>query len=165
MVAQAEPSLTSLARACSRAKTLTAACAGAALLTVTVGILGLNPGSVLRQMLESWINIHVLFGMLLCGLVVARCLWQVRHSPQMLQTDIRALSRHLSRIVYLVLYLVIGVRQTLGVLRHGPDYAGFNPQDDFQIFLASGLCVLFLIRILAFRLWLRSDPAAARHFG
>jgi cytochrome b561 len=179
MVAQAELSLTSLLHACSRAKTLTAACGFTVLLTVATGILGLSRASWLRQMLESRINLHVLFALLLCGLVVARCQWQVRHSPRMLPADLRALSRNLSRLVYLLLYIVIGVRQAMcilsslghgdavdfkffdGAFRQGPDYAGFNPKDDFQLFLASGLLVLIFIRLLVFGLWLRLDPAAA----
>jgi cytochrome b561 len=130
-------------------------------------------------MLESWINIHVLFGSLLGSMVTARFMRQVKHSPRMLPADIRALSRRLSRIVYLLLYVVIGLRQTMGILgsiwhggsvdfkffdmgfRHGPDYAGFNPKDDFQLFLASGLLVLILIRVSAFAMSLRSAAAAA----
>lgn len=130
-------------------------------------------------MLESWINIHALFGLLVCGLALARCWWRVKHSPRMLRTDIRELSRHLSRIVYLLLYLVIGVREIIGILaslwrgntldfglfddrfRNGPDYEGFNPKDDFQLFLASGLLALIFVRVLAFRLWSRSPESGA----
>ena len=92
---------------------------------------------------------------------------------------IRQLSRHLSRIVYLLLYVVIGVRELIAILnsllhggvidfhlfderfRHGPDYAGFNPKDDFQLFFASGLFALIFVRVLTFRLWLRSVERAA----
>jgi cytochrome b561 len=119
-------------------------------------------------------------------LVLARFRWRVKHSPGMRAADIRELSRHLSRLVYLSLYVVIGVRQCIGIasslwhggavdfnlfddrFRNGPDRAGFNPKDDFQLFLASVFAVLALIRVLAFGLWLRSAertglsrPAAA----
>jgi cytochrome b561 len=124
-------------------------------------------------------NIHALFGLLLCGLVLARCWWCVKHSPRMLRTDIRELSRHLSRMVYLLLYLVIGVREIIGILaslwhgsalgfnlsderfRDGADYGGFNPKDDCQLFLASGLVALIFVRVLAFRLWSRCPERAA----
>jgi cytochrome b561 len=150
----------------------------ATLLVVVIGVLGLLDGSWLRQMLESWINIHALFGLLLCGLVLARYQRRVRHSPNMLPTDIRELSRHLSRIVYLLLYVVIGVRQSIGIIdsiwhrsavdfnmlderfRNGPDRANWNPKDDFQLFLATGLFVLIIVRIVAFRLWLSSVERA-----
>jgi hypothetical protein len=129
----------------------------ALLFSSRIGVLGLLAASWPRQMLESWINIHALFGLLLCGLVFSRCWRRLKHSPRMLAADIRELSRHLSRIVYLLLYVVIGVRQTVSVLnsiwhgsavdfnpfdehfRNGPDRASWNPGDDFQLFLARGL--------------------------
>jgi cytochrome b561 len=179
MAAQAEPSLNPLALAWSRQRMLAALYGCAALLVAAIGVLGLLDGSWLRQMLESWINIHALFGLLLCSLVLTRYQWRVRHSPGMLPTDIRELSRHLSRIVYLLLYVVIGARQSIGIInsiwhgtavdfnlfddrfRNGPDRAGWNPKDDFQLFLATGLFALIIIRVLAFRLWLRAVERAA----
>ena len=179
MAAQAERSLNSLAHACSRERMLTALYGCIALVTVAIGVLGLQGDSSLRQMLEAWINIHVLFGLLLCGLVLARCQWRAGRSPRMLTADIRDLSRHLSRIVYLLLYVVIGMREVIGMLnslwhggpvdfslfdprfRQGPDYAWFNPRDDFQLFFASGLFALLFVRVMAFTLWLRFGKRAA----
>jgi cytochrome b561 len=179
MAAQAERSLHSFAHAYSRERMLTALYGCVALVAVVVGVLGLLGASVPRQMLESWINIHALFGLLLCGLVISRCRWREKHSPRMLPADIRELSRHLSRIVYLLLYVVIGLRQIIGILnsiwhggaiyfnlfddhfRNGPDRAGWNPKDDFQLFLVTGLFALIIVRVLAFRLWLRSVERTA----
>jgi cytochrome b561 len=178
MAAQAEPVLHPLAAACSRQRTLIALYGCAALLVAAIGVLGLLDGSWLRQMLESWINIHALFGLVLWGLVLARYQWHVNHSPRMQPADIRELSRHLSRIVYLLLYVVVGLRQGIGIMnsiwhgnavdfnlfddhfRTGPDRAGWNPKDDFQLFLATGLFVLIFVRVLAFRLWLRAVERA-----
>jgi hypothetical protein len=42
-----------------------------------------------------------------------------------------------------------------------PDRAGWNPKDDFQLFLATGLSVLIIVRVFTFRLWLRSVERAA----
>jgi len=179
MAAQAELSLNPGSHARSRQGMLIALFGCAAVLVVTIGVLGLLDGSWLRQMLESWINIHALFGLLLCGLVLARYQWRVRNSPCILPAAIRELSRHLSRMVYLLLYVVMGVRQSIGIInsiwhgsaldfnlfdghfRNGPDRAGWNPKDDFQLFLATGLFVLIVVRVLAFRLWLRSTERAA----
>jgi hypothetical protein len=149
-----------------------------AMVAVIIGVLGLLGTSGPRETLESWINVHALFGLLLCALVLARCLWSVKRSPAMLPTDIRQLSRHLSRSVYLLLYAVIGVRELIAVLNgvwhggvvdfnlfderfRGPDYAGFNPKDDFQLFFASGFVTLIFLRVLTFTLWLRSVERAA----
>ena len=178
MAAQAERSLHFLAHACTRERTLTALYGCIALVAVAIGVLGLIGASWPRQMLESWINIHALFGLLLCGLVFSRCWWRVKHSPRMLPADIRELSRHLSRIVYLLLYSVVGLSQLISILDsiwhvgavgfnlfdqrfRGPDYVGFNLKDDFQLFLATGLSVLIIVRVVAFRLWLRSVERAA----
>jgi cytochrome b561 len=179
MAAQAERSLHSFAHGYSRERMLTALYGCVALVAVVVGVLGLFGPSGPRQMLESWINIHALFGLLLCGLVISRCRWRVKHSPRMLPADIRDLSRHLSRVVYLLLYVVVGVRQIIGLLnsiwhggavdfnlfdehfRNGFDRASWNPKDDFQLFLATGLFALIIVRVLAFRLSLRSVERAA----
>jgi cytochrome b561 len=179
MAAPAESSLNSWHHSNFRENMLIALYGCMAILAVVAGVLGLVDSTWLRQILDSWINIHVLFGWLLCGLVIARCQWRVKHSPRMLPTDVRELSRHLSRIVYLLLYVVIGVRQSIGIaysiwhggavdfnlfdkrFRNGPDTQAFDPKDDFQLFVASGLCALIFIRVLAFRLWLRSIELAA----
>jgi cytochrome b561 len=179
MAAQAEPAVDPVAQAYSgqRMPRLFYGCA--TLLVVAIGVAGLLEGSRLRQMLEPWIEVHALFGLLLSGLVIARYRWWVMHSPDMVPADIRQLSRHLSRIVYLLLYVVIGVRQSVAIInsiwhgsaadfnlfddrfRNGPDRAGWSPKDDLQMFIAMGLFVLIIVRVLAFRLWLRSvelDP-------
>jgi cytochrome b561 len=179
MAAQAQPSLNRLAHACSRQRARIVLDGCAALLVVVIGVQGLLDGSWLRQMLESWINIHALFGLLLCGFVLARCQWRLKHSPRMLPTGVHELSRHLSRIVYLLLYVVIGVRQSIGIvdsfwhrgavdfnlfdegLRSGTDGNAFDPIDDFHLFLVSGLCALVVVRVVVFRLWLRSVERTA----
>jgi cytochrome b561 len=179
MAAHADRSLHPFAHACIRERMLTALYGCTGLVTVAIGVLGLQGDAWLRQVLEAWINIHVLFGLLLCGLVLARCRWRIERSPRMLTADIRELSRHLSRIVYLLLYVVIGMRVVIGMLialwhggpvdftlfdprfRHGPDSAAFGPGDDFQLFFASGLFALLFVRVLAFTLWLRLGKRTA----
>ena len=177
MAAQAERWL-NFAHAHTRDRAPTAFYGCFAMVAVAVGVLGLLGPSGPRQMLESWINIHALFGLLLFGLVLARCRWSLKRSPLMLRSDIRQLSRHLSRTVYLLLYLVIGVRELIAILNsiwhggvldfnlfdqrfRGPDYMGLNPKDDFQLFFASGLIALIFLRLLTFALWLRSVERAA----
>jgi cytochrome b561 len=172
MAAQAELSLLPARKPYSRVLTY-APEACAALLVIVIGTAGLIAQSWPRQMVEPWINIHLLFGLLLCGWVMVRYQRRVSQSPSMLPADVRVLSRQLSRIVYCVLYGVIGLRQSISIvsslwhggavdfslfdasLRHGPDTQGFDLHDDFQLFLASGLVPLVIVRVMAFRLWMR----------
>jgi hypothetical protein len=149
-----------------------------ALLVVTAGAAGLVAHSWLRTFVESWIDIHCLFASLLCAWVILRYRSGVRWSPGMPPNDVRELFRRLSRSVYLVLYAVIAARQIIllassighgGTISfslfderfgNGPDSKVFDPKDDFQVFLASGLVVLAILRVMAFRLWLRSTERA-----
>jgi cytochrome b561 len=176
MVAQAELSLLPARKPSTRVRIyVPEACV--ALLVVGVGTAGLIAHSWPRQMVESWINIHVLFGLLFCGWLIIRYQRRVSQSPSMLPADARALSRQLSHIVYCVLYGVIGLRQSIVIvsslwhggavdfslfdesLRHGPDTRVFDLRDDFQLFLVSGLVPLVIVRVMAFRLWLRLSDA------
>jgi cytochrome b561 len=168
------------ASACSRKTALTALYGCIALVTVAIGLWSLLGATWQKQYFGSWFAIHVLFGLLLCGVVVARCQWCIaRATRALLPADVRSLSRHLSRIVYLMLYLSMGAREMVAILSslwhrsavdfsflgphapHGPDYLGFYPNDDLQMFVASGLCALIFVRILAFRLRLRSTARVA----
>jgi cytochrome b561 len=172
MAAQAELSLRSSRNPPSHIR-LHAPDACMALLVVLVGTAGLIAHSWVRQVVESWINIHLLFGLLLCGWVIVRYRLPVNNSPCMLPSDVRAFARQQSRIVYLVLYAVIGVRLCIGIVSSmwhggaadsslfdehvfmGPDSKAFDPKDDFQLFLASGILALLVVRVIAFSVWLR----------
>jgi hypothetical protein len=136
----------------------------AAIMVAAVGVLGLEEASWLRRWIESWINIHLLFGLLLCGLVVVRYQWIIRHSPH-LQEDTRELSRHLSRIVYLMLYAVIGSRLGISLvnwiwhggsldltlldegLRNDDESREFDPRHDYHMILLSGGITLGMLRV------------------
>jgi cytochrome b561 len=137
-------------------------CAGS--LVAAVGVLGLEGASWPRRLVESWMNIHALFGLLLCGLVLARYQWIVQYSPR-LRDDSSEMCRHLSRIVYLMLYLVIGVSQGISLvnciwhgggvdlsllderLRNDDDSQVFNPRNDYHMILLSGGVVLAMVRV------------------
>ena len=138
-----------------------------ATLALAAGVLGLMDAYWPRKLLESRINIHALYGLLLCGMVLARYQWCVKHSPLLLSTDSRELSRHLSRVVYLSLYLVIGVALSIHLVdsiwrgravdfnpfdersRNGSDSKESGSKADFQQFFVAGLFALAFVRVLA----------------
>jgi len=135
-----------------------------AMAIVSVGAAGLFHDSRHGQAAGSLPNIPALFGLLLCGLVIARFYRRVKHSPLVVPADIRDFSRQLSRMVYSLLYLTIGVRQVICIVDHvwrGDYRDGFGPDEAFQVFVVYGLVALALIRLLAFGIGLRvADDAA-----
>ena len=164
MAARAECTPQSLRNSYTQERARLALYVCAAIVVAAVGVLGLEKAWWLRQSVESWINIHALFGLLLCGLVLARYGWIIRYSPY-LQEDIRGLSRHLSRIVYLMLYAVIGVRLGISLgnwiwhggslhlalidgLRNDDDGRSINPHHDYHMILLCGGIALGMVRVL-----------------
>jgi cytochrome b561 len=132
---------------------------GLAALVVLFGVLGLLDGSWVEQILGSRINVRAMFGLFLCTLVAVRFHGRLKCGAPMLQTDICDLSRELSRMVYLSLYMVIGVRQIIGIadwLRPAGvlEFGKFAADEDLQAIVAYGLVGLLLIRALAFGFWL-----------
>jgi hypothetical protein len=97
-------------------------------LIVLVGVLGLLPDSWLAGAVQSKTAFHALFGSLLCGLVVVRFRGWLKSSPPAHPLDIRQFTRRLSRMVYLVLYLVTGAIEVIDVI--GSRHDGILPARD-----------------------------------
>jgi hypothetical protein len=144
---------------------------GVGLVVIAVGVAGLTPNCWLRKLVEPWINIHLLFGTLLCGWLTVRIIAREKRSPPMRPDEIRELSRRTSRIAYLVLYCVIctrlcfsfvwnGGRAGFGlsdeIFRAGAGRFPFDPNDDYQMCLACGLAALALVRLFVWRVWPRA---------
>jgi len=101
-----------------------------------------------------------LFALLLTGLLTARFRGWLKRSPPKSAADIRLFSRHLSRMVYLVLYLIIGAKELVHLVGGpssergvGQDFEMLKPTS--QVFLVYGLLALVLIRMLAYLTWRR----------
>ena len=119
------------------------------LLVLVVGLLGLIQDSWPKPAPASWMNLHIVFGALLWVCVVARFYGGMRRSPGMLPAEIQALSRQLSRLVYLLLYGLMFFGLIIGILRtalHDPIVGG---AENFQSYLVGGLAALVTIRVLA----------------
>ena len=172
MVADIDDALIASGNPTRRIRQVLALYWGVAVLAVLVGVFGLVRDSWLAMAPTSRSCMHALFGLLLVGLVIARFLWWLKHSPPVQKADIRRFSRQLSRLIYLVLYLVIGTKQIIGIVNfmwHGGilDFGLLLDNDgaqglgiykstaDFRAILVCGLIALALIRGLAFWTWLR----------
>ncbi len=132
---------------------------------VVLGVIGLTYDSWLKGVPVSWISVRTLFGLLLWGFVIARFYWRAKHSWPMPQDDIREFSRGLSRIVYLLLYLVVGIDQLLGirqVIWHG---GAFEPAQGLQPYLVYGLVALIIIRVLAALCYRVAKQGCQREYG
>jgi cytochrome b561 len=119
-----------------------------ALLVLVVGLLGLIADTWTLPLPHRG-NLHVLFGALLWAYVLARFYGRLRRSPGMQPDDIRAFSRHLSRLVYLLLYLLAFFNLAIGFLRAAPHSTFMARAENFQIYLVFGLGALITIRVLA----------------
>jgi hypothetical protein len=123
--------------------------ANLALLVVGIGLLGLIADTSPIPLPHRGNLLHVLFGALLCAYVIARFYGRLRRSPRMQPTEIRAFSRHLSRLVYLLLYILTFFNLVIGVVRAVPHSTFPARAEDFQIYLACGCGALITIRVLA----------------
>lgn len=141
-----------------RARRDSAFCCGT--LVVLAGVLGLLPDTCLAGAFGSRIALQALFGLLLAGLVAMRFHWWARYSPPARTIDIRRFSRQSSRMIYLILYLVIGAKQILAAVGDVPavsaparGLASLETGPDF--FLMYGIIALVWVRVLAYGSWRR----------
>ncbi len=172
MVANIDDALIASGNPARRIRQVLALYWGMAALAVWVGVFGLIRDSWLAMALTSRSRVHALFWLLLVGLVLARFLWWLKHSAPAQKADIRRFSRQLSRLIYLILYLVIGTGQIIGIVNfmwHGGtlyfgllldsdsahDLGIYKATADFRAILVCSLIALALIRGLAFWTWLR----------
>ncbi len=101
-----------------------------------------------------------LSALLIACLLAAKFQWWLRCSAHVSAADIRLFSRRLSRMVYLVIYLIIGVQQIANILGGlqsngvaGQALGMLKPTS--QVFLLHGLFALILIRVFAYVTWRR----------
>lgn len=139
-------------------------------LVIAVGILGLLHDSWPHATQAFWINIHVMVGLSVWVLVMARLGWRMRHRPPDLPADVGELSRRVSRPVHLLLYGLMLIIPPIGIVTfiyHGRIFDFglfqinfhvktnrniFHPTEDVHGYLAYGLFGLIGLHALA-ALW------------
>jgi hypothetical protein len=135
---------------------------------VATGELGLLHESRLYQAVESWASIHVLFGTLLIGFVMLRFHRSMTSEVLISPTEIYERYRQLKRMVYLLLYGIIAIRQLIALLtlhsignafsfdlasfrpRSDLRYFGLDPLSDGHAFMACGVLALAMVHVLMF---------------
>jgi cytochrome b561 len=116
---------------------------------LALGAAGLLDDFWLRRDPTTLGAIHALFGLSLCTLVIVRFNTRMRAITGPQACDIRSLSRHLSRTVYLLLALLVALKQIAG-----------SGTEDLRDYLAYSLVALALIRLLALRYWMQIKPSS-----
>jgi hypothetical protein len=117
--------------------------------SVTVlGVVGLLDDSWLRHDPAALATLHALLGLALCALLIARFSARMRALASPQACDIRALSRHLSRTVYLLLGILVVFKELAG-----------SGGEDLRDYLVCCLAALVLIRLLALGYWLKIKPS------
>src|SRR5580704_9781721 len=142
----------------------------AAVLIVVVGTLGLLHDSWPRRTQSFWINIHVMIGLVLFALIIARLWWRITHRPPDLPPHVGEFSRRLSHPVHLLLYFLLLIIPIFGIVTfiyHGRIFdfglfkvdfgvkrnrAIFGPTEDIHGYLAYALFALAGLHALA-ALW------------
>jgi cytochrome b561 len=127
-----------------------------AFLVCTVGIVGLVHDSWPKSVQGSWINLHAVFGLLLCIMVVAQfrqaCISSLLHGA-----DSQSICRQLSRAVYFSLYVLFGANQIIRfcvfLWNRGAEGAThpaiMQPPENLRDYLAYGILALLMIRAMA----------------
>ena len=139
-------------------------------LVVIVGVLGLLHDDWPKETQGFWINIHVMFGLLLWFVLMARLAYRRRHPPPVLPTSVGAFSRRFSSPVHMALYALLFITPILGIVTfifHGrifdfglfqvdpgvkKDHAIFGPTEDIHGYLAYALFALAALHAVA-ALW------------
>jgi hypothetical protein len=110
-----------------------------------------------------------LFALLLAGLLAARFRWWLRHAGPVSAADIRVFSRRLSRMVYLVIYLIIGAQLVVNIAAGLRGAGGPGPGQHIgmlsplsQTLVMLGLIALAWIRVLAYLTWRRQRLSLAQ---
>ena len=91
-------------------------------------------------------EIHALFGLSLCAAVFTHFYKSMSHAPTGTSQDIARFSRHLSRKIYLLMYVLLGLRIAMGL-----DRTLAQPAAGFRDYLIGGVLALVLVRVLSAR--------------
>jgi cytochrome b561 len=93
--------------------------------------------------------LHALFGAQLWTCVVAAFYRRLRQCPDMPPADLTALARHLSRAVWLLLYVLMFFCLSVHLLRAAAEHTDVAPAEELQSYLACGLFTIASIHGLA----------------
>jgi hypothetical protein len=126
-------------------------------LVLALGVIGQVVDSRTYPSYAVSTQLHALFGLLLCAAIFSHFHKGMQHAALATPRDIAAFSRGLSRRVYLLMYVLLGLRIAMGLDRPtmGLDRPRVLAAEGFHDYLICGVVALVLIRVLAAR-WQRA---------
>jgi cytochrome b561 len=103
-----------------------------------------------------FIDLHAAFGVLLCLMVLAQFHAANLRAVPLSDLNLHAFCRGLSRLVFLMLYVLFGLNELVHVaaalwnkgLHGGAQQALLPPPDSLRVYLAYGVVALVIIRVL-----------------
>lgn len=127
-----------------------------ALTVCAVGAASLLQDTWPRAMHASDIDLHAAYGVLLCLMVLAQFRAVNSRAAPLNNVNLHAFCRALTRLVFLMLYVLFGVNALVHVaamlwndgLRGGGQRALLQPPESLRVYLAYGVIALILIRVL-----------------
>jgi hypothetical protein len=132
------------ARAAVREVAVAAAHCGGFALLAAVGALGLSAESGVQPHLARAVELRELFALLLFALVIARCLWGFKVLTRASHVARRDFDRRSARIVYQLLYVLVGVQLILDMSSTGQLHTGHC-----QAYVGIGIVAVLLIRAVS----------------
>jgi cytochrome b561 len=125
---------------------------GIGLLLLAVGTHGVLRDAALKSGSETSNAALYAFGLLLCGSIIARFSWGMANLGNASRAEIDGFSRLSSRLVYVLLYSLLGISQMARLMSAEPHWdngAAFRP------YFVCGMAALVFIRLITLH-WLRS---------
>jgi hypothetical protein len=125
------------------------ACQSGAPVVLALGIIGQLVDSRTYPSHAASAELHALFGLGVCAAVFTHFYEGMKHAPRATSEEIARFARAITRKIYLLLYVLLGLRIAMGLDRPQPQAA-----EGFRDYLIGGVLALVLIRVLAAR-WSR----------
>ena len=111
-----------------------------------LGVVGLIYDARANPSYAACAGIHAAFGVVLSAAVFTRFNSRMKLLMPLAAHSIAVLSRNLSRQVYLLMYLLLGLQIALGIDRTQPP-----PVESFRDYLVCGILAIIIIRVLSAR--------------
>ena len=119
------------------------------IITAVVGIWGVVRNNTLPYTGEFDVQLPVAFGLTLAAFVVLRFYIHVRCAAVPASSTFYAISRQLTRCVYLAIYLLIGANEILAVLNKGDPETSASRLWGYLIAAIMAICLIRVVALLA----------------